>query len=197
MQTRAAPRSRARPRARTRTRVLCVPHAIDARNARAHQPHTLAVQPRSPTSQCALARARRRRIHVLRAAAVKVQEAAAAAAERGVVDGDSEDDKGESEGDKSVSLRSEFDTADMGRYFRTRDELALVAVSEPGPASLAYVLQPGLHGRAQVPVCQVRAIQRAAPHLHAPLLATVGIEGAVPPPCAPRPASRRFSTHGN
>jgi len=95
-------------------------------------------------------RARRRRTHVLGAAAVKVQEAAAAA--RGAVDGDSEGD----EGGESVAPPSEFDAEDMDRYFRTRDEFASVAVSEPGPASLAYGLQPGLHGRARVHVRHAR-----------------------------------------
>ncbi len=79
-----------------------------------------------------------------------MQEAAAAA--RGAVDGDSEGD----EGGESVAPPSEFDAEDMDRYFRTRDELASVAVSEPGPASLAYGLQPGLHGRARVPVRHAR-----------------------------------------
>jgi hypothetical protein len=51
---------------------------------------------------------------------------------------------------------SEFDAEDMDRYFRTRDELASVAESEPapflGPASLAYDVH-GLwrgHERAQM-----------------------------------------------
>lgn len=102
-------------------------------------------------------RARRRRTHVLGVAAAKAQEAAVAAAEAvrgGGADGDSE---GEGEGGESVAPPSEFDAKDMDRYFRTRDELASVAVSEPaGPASLAYGLQPGLHGRARVPVRYAR-----------------------------------------
>ncbi|KAH8982662.1 hypothetical protein EDB86DRAFT_2812068 [Lactarius hatsudake] len=94
-------------------------------------------------------RARRRRTHVLGAAAAKAQEAAAAAR------GESEGDEGE--GAESVSPPSEFDAEDMDRYFRTRDELTSVAMSEPAPASLAYGLQPGLHGRARVPVRHARA----------------------------------------
>ena len=93
-------------------------------------------------------RARRRRTHVLGAAAAKAQEEAEAAA-RGAVDAGSEGE--------SVVPPSEFDAEDMDRYFRTRDELASsVAVSEPGPASLAYGLQPGLHGRGRVPVRHAR-----------------------------------------
>jgi hypothetical protein len=72
------------------------------------------------------------------AAATKAQEAEAEA--RG-------DIESEDEGGESVVPPSEFDAEDMDRYFRTRDELASVAVSEPGPASLAY---GGLHGRARV-----------------------------------------------
>lgn len=65
--------------------------------------------------------------------------------------GDSEDEGGE-----SVVPPSEFDAEDMDRYFRTRDELASVAMSEAGPASLAYGQQPGLHGRARASVRHVR-----------------------------------------
>jgi distribution and morphology protein 34 len=96
-----------------------------------------------PASPRAPPRARRRRTHVLgaaaAAAATKAQEAEAEA--RG-------DIESEDEGGESVVPPSEFDAEDMDRYFRTRDELASVAVSEPGPASLAY---GGLHGRARVP----------------------------------------------
>jgi len=70
----------------------------------------------------------------------------------GLVDGGGEGDGGES----VAPPPSEFDAEDMDRYFRTRDELASVAVSEPGPASLAYGLQPGLRGRARAPVRYAR-----------------------------------------
>jgi len=82
----------------------------------------------------------------------KAQEVEAAARS---VDAVSE---GECEGGESVEPPSEFDAEDMDRYFRTRDELASVGVSEPVPvpASLAYGLQSGMHGRARVPVRHVR-----------------------------------------
>jgi distribution and morphology protein 34 len=94
-------------------------------------------------------RARRRRTHVLGAAVAKAQEAEAAA--RGEVD--EHGDSGDEGGGESVEPPSEFDAEDMDRYFRTRDELASVAVSEPGPA---YGLQPGLHGRARVSIRHAR-----------------------------------------
>jgi distribution and morphology protein 34 len=91
-------------------------------------------------------RARRRRTHVLgAAAAAKAQEAETAARDSG--------DEGEEGDGQSVEPPSEFDAEDMDRYFRTRDELASVAVSEPGPA---YGLQPGLYGRARVSVRHAR-----------------------------------------
>jgi distribution and morphology protein 34 len=94
-------------------------------------------------------RARRRRTHVLGAAA-KAQEAEAAA--RGEVD--EHGDSGDEGGGESVEPPSEFDAEDMDRYFRTRDELASVtAISEPGPA---YGLQPGLHGRTRVSIRHAR-----------------------------------------
>ena len=88
-----------------------------------------------PASPRAPPRARRRRTHVLGAAAAKAQEAGAEA--RG------EDIESEDAGGESVVPPSEFDAEDMDRYFRTRDELASVAVSEPGPA------YGGLRGRAR------------------------------------------------
>ncbi|KAH9054870.1 hypothetical protein EDB87DRAFT_1567991 [Lactarius vividus] len=94
-------------------------------------------------------RARRRRTHVLGAAAAAKAEEAAAAAR-----GDGEGSGGG--GAVSVSPPSEFDAEDMDRYFRTRDELASVAVSEPAPESLAYSLQPGLHARVRIPVRHAR-----------------------------------------
>jgi len=53
--------------------------------------------------------------------------------------------------------QSEFDAGDMDRYFRTRDDLASVAESEPVPGAvpLAYGLRHG-HGRAQVRVHHAR-----------------------------------------
>ncbi|KAH8980999.1 hypothetical protein EDB92DRAFT_216991 [Lactarius akahatsu] len=47
-------------------------------------------------------------------------------------------------------VRTRVSNQDMVRYSRMRDGLASVAVSEPVPASLAYGLQPGLHGWAWV-----------------------------------------------
>ena len=85
------------------------------------------------------------------AAAAKAQGAEAAA--RDGAGGESEDEVG---GGESVLLPSEFDAEDIDPYFRTRDELASVAVSEPAPVPLAYDLQPGLHGRARVSVRHVR-----------------------------------------
>ena len=93
-------------------------------------------------------RARRRRTHVLGAAA-KAQEEEARERERDSV----EDDGGEGGDAESVEPQSEFDKEDMDRYFRMRDELASVAVSEPGPA---YGLQPGMHGRARLSVRHAR-----------------------------------------
>lgn len=93
-------------------------------------------------------RARRRRTHVLGAAA-KAQEEEARERERDSV----EDDGGDGGDAESVEPQSEFDKEDMDRYFRMRDELASVAVSEPGPA---YGLQPGMHGRARLSVRHAR-----------------------------------------
>jgi distribution and morphology protein 34 len=111
--------------------------------------------PRSapPAPPRAPPRARRRRTHFIGAAAAKAQEAEEAV--RGGVDpgGEVDEGEGEGEGGEVVAPPSEFDAEDMDRYFRTRDELASVAVSEPGPASLAYGLQ---HGRARVPVRHAR-----------------------------------------
>ena len=78
------------------------------------------------------------------------QEEAAAHRER---ERDGDDDECEGADAESVEPPSEFDKEDMDRYFRMRDELASVAVSEPGPA---YDLQPGLHGRARVSVRHAR-----------------------------------------
>ena len=106
--------------------------------------HAPPAPPRAPP------RARRRRTHMLGAAATaKAQEVEVAAREG--AGGDSEDEGGE-----SVVPPSEFDAEDMDRYFRTRDELASVAMSEAGPASLAYGQQPGLHGRSRASVRHVR-----------------------------------------
>ncbi|KAH9007436.1 hypothetical protein EDB83DRAFT_2461387 [Lactarius deliciosus] len=67
-------------------------------------------------------------------------------AARGAVDGNTHGNEGEGEeGDEGGE-------SDMVRYFRMRDGLTSIAVSEPVPASLAYSLQPGLHGWARVPV---------------------------------------------
>ena len=63
------------------------------------------------------------------------------------------DDECEGADAESVEPPSEFDKEDMDRYFRMRDELASVVVSEPGSA---YDLQPGLHGRARVSVRHAR-----------------------------------------
>ncbi|KAH9954236.1 hypothetical protein BC827DRAFT_1243875 [Russula dissimulans] len=89
-------------------------------------------------------RARRRRTHVL---------GAAAAAGKGK---EAEGQAGEGWGPAVSPLRSEFDAEDMDQYFRTRDELASVAGSElgsvPGTASsLVYGRRHG-HERAQVRV---------------------------------------------
>ena len=96
-------------------------------------------------------RARRRRTHVLGAAA-KTKESQAVREDVHV-----EEDWGQS----GPPPPSEFDAADMDRYFRTRDELASVGESEPvslmGPASLSYGygLRRG-HERAQMRVHHAR-----------------------------------------
>ena len=175
--TDALPRTHARRASITSTSMMSVGPDTDARivlrpalhgalstlATLAHSNHTLSPYtralshftvrsgPRSapPAPPRAPPRARRRRTHVLGAAVVKRQEAEAAAA-RVAVDAGSEDGGGE--GGESVVPPSEFDAEDMDRYFRTRDELASVAVSEPGPASLGYGRQAGLYGRARAPV---------------------------------------------
>ena len=50
------------------------------------------------------------------------------------------DDECEAADAESVEPPSEFDKEDMDLYFRMRDELASVAVSEPGPAYMTYNL---------------------------------------------------------
>ena len=82
---------------------------------------------------------------------VKVQpqeEETAARRER-----DSGNDECEDGDAGSVEPPNEYDKEDMDQYFRMRDELASVAVSEPGSA---YGLQPGLHGRSRVSVRHAR-----------------------------------------
>ena len=88
---------------------------------------------------------------MLGAAAAKVQEQAAAAAAAEAARGEGSEDGGD--GGESVAPPSEFDADDMDRYFRTRDELASIAVSEPGPA---YGLHPALYGRTRLPVHHAR-----------------------------------------
>ena len=108
-------------------------------------------RPAPPSPPHAPPRARRRRTHLLGAAA------AAKAKEGQVVRGDLK--TGDGWGVTRSPPRSEFDAEDMDRYFRPRDELVSVAGSEPAPlpdhASLAYGLRHG-HGRAQVRIHHAR-----------------------------------------
>jgi distribution and morphology protein 34 len=138
--------------------------ALSALATLAHSNHTLSPYTRSPSHFTvrsgprsappapppAPPRARRRRTHMLGAAAKA--KAKAKEREKEDVGGGVEEGWGES----GSPPPSEFDAEDMDRYFRTRDELASVAAeSEPavlsGHASLPYGLSRG-HDRAQVRV---------------------------------------------
>ncbi|KAI0284731.1 hypothetical protein BC826DRAFT_1055178 [Russula brevipes] len=138
-----------------------------------HSNHTLSPYTRSPSHftvrsgprsappapQPAPPRARRRRTHVLGAAAAKAQDGGAAREEV-----EADDDW---VGAGSPSL-SESDAEDMDRYFRMRDEPASVAGSEPvlnpGHASLAHGLRHRGRGRAQVRVYRARPPESSAAH---------------------------------